>query len=112
MKTIISTTQNDINFSPDIFPEPESFVPERWLDKEEFKRLSKYMNPFGRGTRSCIGLEVANLEIYILAGRLFSPKSGLKLKIHETSYEEDIAVYHDFFSPFPKGFNGIRVFVE
>ncbi|KAH8883759.1 cytochrome P450 CYP682H1 [Thozetella sp. PMI_491] len=110
--TIVSTTQNDLHFSPDIFPEPTAFIPERWIEKNENKRLSKYLNPFGRGTRACLGMEVANLEIYITIARLFSQSSEIELKLHETNFENDVAVFHDFFSPFPKGLDGIRVLVE
>lgn len=40
---------------PEIFPEPFSFKPERWLDKEN--RLDKYLVAFGKGSRGCIGIK-------------------------------------------------------
>ncbi|KAK3689779.1 cytochrome P450 CYP682H1 [Podospora appendiculata] len=61
--TVVSTTQNDTNFSPDIFPDPHAFLPERWANETDRKRLSKYLLPFGRGARNCLGMEIALMEI-------------------------------------------------
>ena len=38
------------------FPDSHSFIPERWLDPEEKKRLDNVFAPFGRGTRMCLGI--------------------------------------------------------
>lgn len=110
-QTAISTTQNDTNFNADIFPSPHAFQPERWLADADRKRLGRYLNNFGRGTRSCIGMEIAHVEIYLALARVFAPSSGLELRLHDTDYERDVALFHDFFSPFPKSTNGIRAFV-
>ncbi|KAK0625381.1 cytochrome P450 [Bombardia bombarda] len=109
--TIVATTQNDTHFSPDMFPDPHAFVPERWLDEEERKRLSKYLLPWGRGVRTCLGMEIALTEIYITLGRLFSPEFGAVFELFDTEYERDIAFFHDYFSPFPRGKKGLRAFV-
>ena len=39
------------------FPDSHSFVPERWLDPEEKKKLDNVFAPFGRGTRMCLGIK-------------------------------------------------------
>lgn len=42
-------------FNPEIFPDPQKFDPDRWTQSdEETLRLSKYMHPFSKGTRSCV----------------------------------------------------------
>lgn len=48
---------------PDVFPEPEAFVPERF-EPEAKARLPKgaYV-PFGGGSRTCIGMRFGQLEI-------------------------------------------------
>lgn len=56
-QTPVSTTQKLTHYNPTIFPSPEAFIPERWLDPKERKRLEKYLQPFGKGSRSCIGLQ-------------------------------------------------------
>ena len=46
------------HFDPNIFPEPETFRPERWLVSEEAsKELEKNMMPFSRGSRMCTGIK-------------------------------------------------------
>jgi len=57
-------------------------------------------------------MEVAYLELYLALGRLFSPSVGFELELHDTEYERDVALFHDYFTPFPKSRNGIRVFVK
>lgn len=39
------------------FPEPKSFIPERWMDAETAKAGKKAFAPFSKGTRSCIGMQ-------------------------------------------------------
>lgn len=56
--TPVSTTQRLTHFNPTIFPSPDSFLPERWLvSPAERKELEKYLLPFGRGSRSCLGVQ-------------------------------------------------------
>lgn len=59
-------TQKLTNYNPTIFPNPTSFIPERWLDQKERKRLDKYMQPFGKGSRACIGLQYVSFPTYSL----------------------------------------------
>lgn len=44
------------HMDPELFPNPEDFIPERWLSPEG-KMLGKYVNPFSKGTRICLGIE-------------------------------------------------------
>ena len=41
----------------DVYDDPESFKPERWLDSSEKRRLERYFQPFLRGTRNCLGMQ-------------------------------------------------------
>lgn len=43
-----------VHDNPDIFPEPGSFNPERWLEHAD---LDHWLVVFGKGPRSCIGLK-------------------------------------------------------
>lgn len=55
------------NQSPDIFPNPRKFDPERFLGN----RFSHpHYFPFGGGTRRCLGSELAMLEIRMIAAAL------------------------------------------
>jgi cytochrome P450 len=59
-----------IHRRPDLFPEPEQFKPERFLDGAE-KRLPKgaYV-PFGGGPRICVGNHFALMEGQLVLARL------------------------------------------
>ncbi|KAH7201148.1 cytochrome P450 [Fusarium oxysporum] len=54
-------TQHD----PEVFPNPDQFEPERWLDasEEHVKMMDQSFFAFGAGTRTCIGRHIAVTEI-------------------------------------------------
>ncbi|KPM35679.1 hypothetical protein AK830_g10879 [Neonectria ditissima] len=54
-------TQHDA----EIFPSPDSFEPERWLNAsdEELKTMEQSFFAFGAGTRTCIGRHIAIMEM-------------------------------------------------
>ncbi|RAL01237.1 cytochrome P450 [Aspergillus ibericus CBS 121593] len=47
---------------PEIFPDPEEYRPERWLDDEARKRMEPYFIPFSTGARGCLGRNISYLE--------------------------------------------------
>lgn len=63
--TAVSVTIRVINDNPDIFPDPSRFIPERWLG-EGGKKLEKWNVSFSQGTRRCIGMNMAYLEMYMI----------------------------------------------
>ncbi|KAF4785598.1 cytochrome P450 oxidoreductase [Colletotrichum scovillei] len=66
--TSVSMTIYGAHRDPKIFPDPEVFKPERWLDPEERKRMEPYFIPFSTGARGCIGRNISYLEqIMVLA---------------------------------------------
>ncbi|KAK7431145.1 hypothetical protein QQZ08_002185 [Neonectria magnoliae] len=54
-------TQHDA----EVFPDPDSFKPERWLNAsdEEVKVMEQSFFAFGAGTRTCIGRHIAVMEM-------------------------------------------------
>jgi hypothetical protein len=65
-QTVIScqglTTQRD----PSIFPEPETFNPQQWLDAESLGTLETMREQFmvfGKGARACLGRKLAMMEL-------------------------------------------------
>lgn len=55
-QTAVSMTTYLTHMNASIFPSPYEFIPERWLEPSA-KHLKKYLNPFSKGTRSCLGTE-------------------------------------------------------
>lgn len=45
----------------------DSFNPDRWLDQERANHMDKYMMAFGFGTRTCLGKNIARLQLYKLS---------------------------------------------
>ena len=54
---------------PDLYPEPEKFRPERYRER---KFSSHEWNPFGGGSRSCLGQAFALYEMKVVLATLFS----------------------------------------
>jgi len=55
--TIVGMSIYLMHRDPDIFPEPDKFDPERWLDPVRSKRLDKYLVSFSRGSTQCVGMQ-------------------------------------------------------
>ena len=56
-------------------PDAASFRPERWdpavtTDTDQLRRMEQYYVPFGMGTRTCIGKNIAILEMCKLVPEL------------------------------------------
>jgi cytochrome P450 len=79
-----------------IFPSPDKFDPERWADPVAARLLDKYLVPFGKGSRQCVGMPLAYCELYVTLGTFF--RRFENLSVYETGPED--LVYEDFFSAY------------
>jgi len=103
----------------DIFPNPNNFNPDRWLNPTTARKLDKYLVPFSKGSRQCIGMpyvfltqifsssflvknlltnksSLAYCEIYVSLGTLFRRYQALKpmpLSAEDLQYEDYFAPY-------------------
>ncbi|KAM3481154.1 hypothetical protein MY5147_000787 [Beauveria neobassiana] len=110
--TYISVSMNDLHMNSVIFPEPERFNPDRWLNQADYKRLVKHLQPWGRGSRLCLGLDLAYTDVYLTVSRLFGPQCSFQMQLFKTK-QSDWDVFHDYFGPAPgPGSRGLRVLVE
>lgn len=117
--------------NPRIFPEPEKFDPDRWINAAKSgQRLDRYLVSFGRGSRQCLGMKwvalplfrllsyhirpsltrthsLAYAELYLTAATIFR---RFEMELFETT-SADVQMAHDFFVGVPsldsKGVRGV-----
>ena len=100
--TPVGMTSVLVHNNSDIFPEPQSFIPERWLPLDtEGQRLQKYLVAFSKGSRSCVGMNLANAEMLMTLAIVFEG-FGNTMKLWQTIKGRDLEVSHDYFNPLPK----------
>ncbi|KAI9716588.1 MAG: hypothetical protein M1828_007621 [Chrysothrix sp. TS-e1954] len=80
---------------PDAYAHGELFDPQRWLG-DEAQKSRKYLVAFSRGSRQCLGINLAYCELYLTLAAMFGP-SGPDMELYETR-ETDAEVYHDYFN--------------
>lgn len=114
--TPISMSSWLIHLNPSLFPSPDDFKPERWLEPGA-ERLKKYLVNFTKGSRMCLGKELARTEIVytisLMVRRWCGPGGGKGgMELWETG-REDVEIEHDFFNPFPRfESKGMRVVLK
>ena len=91
---------------PAIFPDPERFDPERWLQE---KRLDKYLTNFSKGTRGCVGINLAYAELYLALAGVFR---RFDFELFGTTID-DVKMVRDKLVPGAAvGSKGVRVIVK
>lgn len=115
--TPISMTAMLIHSSAKYFDDPTVFRPERWIE-DTSGRLDKYLVPFSRGTRQCVGLNLAHSELYLALAKVFSQFGSREacfssdkacLELFETDFD-DLKIVGDGGAPMYRvGSKGIRV---
>ncbi|KAK5557708.1 hypothetical protein LTR46_003886 [Exophiala xenobiotica] len=66
--TTVSCQPYSLHFSPDVFPDPHAFKPERWAEPTE--EMLRDAIPFGLGSRQCIARNLATVELFCATERL------------------------------------------
>ncbi|KAI0471855.1 cytochrome P450 [Xylariaceae sp. FL0804] len=117
--TTISTTVQDVHTDAALFPDPLAFRPERWAASDDRRHLGRHLLPWGRGSRLCLGAELATADAYLAVLRLFRPAAAFRLRPENPDDDDDTGNggicdvdwqnYHDFFAGFPRGSRGLRV---
>ena len=108
-----------INRHPDVYERPDEFLPDRYLGNPG---LLKYQMSFSKGTRQCIGINLAYQELQAFTAGIFrkyglydptrKEQCGQTLELYETR-KEDVAMYADYITPglYP-GSHGLRLIVR
>ena len=97
-----------LHHDPAVFPDSRTFDPSRWTGPEKESR-QKYLFNFGRGTRQCLGMNLALAEIHMALAAVFR-RFGKSMQLYDTIRERDVDVKHDFFATNPSfESRGVRV---
>ncbi|USW58206.1 Putative cytochrome P450 [Septoria linicola] len=85
-ETVVNTQAWSAHRDPSVWPEPEKFDQKRWLVESFEKRedIKAVWSPFGPGTRVCIGLNLAYMELRIATATFFRECRGAKLAASTT----------------------------
>ncbi|KAI1857354.1 uncharacterized protein JN550_013234 [Neoarthrinium moseri] len=99
-----------MHMDSEVFKDPQQYRPERWLGDVTPQMRRNYV-PFTKGSRRCLGVDLAYAEISLVFAALFSPRAP-QLKLYETdSSDADPACA--FLLPLPRlDSKGIRVTIE
>ena len=81
------------------------FYPGRWLNNP---RLSRYLVSFSKGSRQCLGMNLAYAEIYLCLASLV--QRFPKMQLFET-VKEDVEIQADYYAPKASG-RGVKVVLD
>ncbi|KAJ4301925.1 hypothetical protein N0V90_004021 [Kalmusia sp. IMI 367209] len=95
------------NNNAEVFPEPEKFRPERWIEaRERGENLTKYLGTFVKGGRMCIGINLAYTELYLTVAAIFR---NFDMELVDSGLE-NILTYRGYTFGFTKNLDfGIKV---
>lgn len=68
--TYVGCSAYELHFNEQVFPNPLSFQPERWLEENINPDAMKSFFAFGAGARACIARNLATFELYMATERL------------------------------------------
>lgn len=111
--TVTGMTASLIHNNPTLFPAPREFRPERWLQSDIESTgpgsLKRAFMPFGKGSRICLGMNLAYAELYLTLNAVFRT---FELELFETT-RADVDVVHDFVVGTPRlDSKGMRVLLH
>ena len=127
--TPVSMTSVHIHHNEDIFPDSYAFRPERWSGEGSGVELARHMVSFSKGTRQCLGINLAYAELYLCISAIFRRygsanvpgldqegvrhKGDLGVLELEDANEREVRIAADGFVPLrdPTA-KGIRVYVR
>ncbi|KAL8697027.1 MAG: hypothetical protein Q9224_002504 [Gallowayella concinna] len=89
-------TPMNILHDADIYPDPFTFKPSRWLGPQvEVDRLDKYNVAFGKGDRMCVGMSLAYTEVYLALAAIVR---RFELELLDTERVKDVDSSRDCFT--------------
>lgn len=116
--TPVGMTSVLVHHDESVFPDSRKFLPERWIGQPH---LDKYLVAFSKGTRQCIGMNLAYAEMYIAIAKIFRVYGSTTVRedgdvgVFELmgTTEDDVKIAKDCFIPMARdGSKGVRVVVN
>jgi cytochrome P450 len=114
--TPMGMTSVQIHHDEALFPDSKKFDPERWLDGKN-KAIDKYLVAFTAGSRQCMGINLAQAELYLSLSAIWRVWGSREVRgaddvgwfeLYETG-KRDVEIESDCFLPIvQKGSQGIR----
>lgn len=104
-----------LHHDENLFPDSRAFRPERWLENP---RLDRHLYSFGKGTRQCVGINLAYAELSLTLSKIFRVygSRGYRrvddlgvLELFETDYRDVECVADMFIPKMWKGTKGVRI---
>ncbi|PNY29945.1 Trichodiene oxygenase [Tolypocladium capitatum] len=108
--TVIGISAYAVHMNPTLFPNPSHFLPDRWFDEQgqRNRSLERHLLSFSKGNRQCVGMQLANCELYIATANL-ALRVWPQMSLYRTTIE-DVEYDHDQLLSVPKaGSKGVRV---
>ena len=115
-KVSVSMISVQLHRNEDIFPDNQNFVTKRWPG--EGRKLERYLTTFSKGSRNCLGINIAYGELYLTLAyiwRVWGSRGATLsddvdvLGLFETGLR-DVEMKADHFIPTPqKGSKGLLV---
>lgn len=109
---MVSMDAYSVHSNETVFPNALTFQPERWLNNATGpggRPLSHYLASFGKGSRGCLGKELAYMELYVALATLFR---RFDIGLYETT-REDADFVLDMVVPMPpRHSRGVRAVIK
>ncbi|KAL2284139.1 hypothetical protein FJTKL_09121 [Diaporthe vaccinii] len=86
--TVVSMQAYSMHRIEEIFPDPETFDPSRW--ETATKDVRDASMPWGGGSRICLGVHLAKLELRLAVARFFTEFPGAKMSSLDGMCDDDM----------------------
>ncbi|KAI5860389.1 putative cytochrome P450 [Durotheca rogersii] len=84
----VSAQAYSMHRDPAVYPDPLRFDPDRW--ENPTRAMKDAFVPFGGGSRICIGLHLAKMELRLATARFFTRFPNAKISTKEGFCDEDM----------------------
>ncbi|KAF1958305.1 cytochrome protein [Byssothecium circinans] len=97
---VVTTQAYSMHRNPAVYHEPEKFLPERWENPTQ--EMKDAFMPWGGGSRVCLGLHLASMEIRLATAKFFLKYPDATVSAAEGFSDADMEQIV-YFLMFPKG---------